>query len=389
VNKTNAAKWGFNSDDSTAALQGAINSGAKEVVIPYMGKPWITKPLFLASNQRIIFEPGVVVMAKQGEFHGTHDCLISGDRVNKATLRGYGATLRMRKADYMGDGYEPGEWRHALSLTGARDCTILGLTMQDSGGDGIYLGSVLTGPNRIPCQDIDITDCLCDGNHRQGMSVISARELYVGNSVFRGTKGTPPQTGIDLEPNHHDDVLQDVVISKCIAEDNYGGGFQIYFGRLNSASQDVSVRINNCLARGASHGVLAILTGDDSPSGLVEFNDCTSETERHSGLFARWRSDAPVKLRFNNCNYKQKHSRPLLSPIYLDLCGDKVNSMGGIEFVDGHVFNEPARGLVELEADPDEGDYNVIGHITNHNPHPDAPPKPDGLGWLQVTRIER
>ena len=91
----NAAWWGFDPDDSTAALQGAIDSHAKRVRVPYMGAPWIVRPIALRSDQEIDFDPGVVILAKKGEFRGPGDSLFTATGVNNLTLRGYGATLRM------------------------------------------------------------------------------------------------------------------------------------------------------------------------------------------------------------------------------------------------------------------------------------------------------
>ena len=54
----NAAWWGFDQDDSTDALQAAIDSGAKTVIVPAMGQDWIVRPLTLASNQELVLEKG-------------------------------------------------------------------------------------------------------------------------------------------------------------------------------------------------------------------------------------------------------------------------------------------------------------------------------------------
>ena len=74
-----AASWGFDPADSTHAIQSAIASGASKFVIPNMGQPWIVRPIQLASDQEIYFEPGVVLLAKEGEFHDPADCLIAGE----------------------------------------------------------------------------------------------------------------------------------------------------------------------------------------------------------------------------------------------------------------------------------------------------------------------
>ncbi len=93
----NAAWWGFSKDDSTAALQAAIDSGAKTVVVPYMGEAWIVRPIKLRGNLELLFEPGVLVLAKRGEFQGGGDSLFTAVDAENLTIRGYGATLRMWK----------------------------------------------------------------------------------------------------------------------------------------------------------------------------------------------------------------------------------------------------------------------------------------------------
>ncbi len=62
--EANAAWWGFDPQESTQALQAAIRSGAKRVVVPRMPGPWIVDKIELESDQEIFFEPGVEVVAK-------------------------------------------------------------------------------------------------------------------------------------------------------------------------------------------------------------------------------------------------------------------------------------------------------------------------------------
>lgn len=105
-----AAWWGFNEADATPFLQAAIDSEAKKVIVPNMGKDWIITPITLAENQEIFFEPGVVVTAKRGAFQGSHDSLFRAKGKGEITIGGYGATLRMQKADYMTEAYAKAEW---------------------------------------------------------------------------------------------------------------------------------------------------------------------------------------------------------------------------------------------------------------------------------------
>jgi len=114
--EVNASWWGFNEADSTDALQAAIRSKAKKIFVPNMGKPWVVKPIFLESNQEIIFEKGVVVTAKQGAFLGKTDSLFTLTNKRNINLKGYGAEFMMQKQDYTQRPYEKAEWRHCISI---------------------------------------------------------------------------------------------------------------------------------------------------------------------------------------------------------------------------------------------------------------------------------
>ena len=97
----NAAWWGFNPEDATETLQAAIDSSAKRVVVPNMRADWIVRPIKLTGNQELIFEPGTVVSAKRGEYRGGGDSMFTAQDVENLTIRGYGATFRMWKQDYI------------------------------------------------------------------------------------------------------------------------------------------------------------------------------------------------------------------------------------------------------------------------------------------------
>lgn len=164
-----AVWWGFDPADATAALQGAIRSGAPRVIVEDVGLPWIVTPVQLASNQELVLEKGVVVLAKRGMFRGKSESLFTAKLLQNVAVTGHGATLRMWREDYAGGDYEKAEWRHTLSLLSCTHVRISGLTLEDSGGDGIYLG---VGQKGVPNTDVEIREVVCNRNHRQGISEI-------------------------------------------------------------------------------------------------------------------------------------------------------------------------------------------------------------------------
>lgn len=365
----NAAWWGFDTTDATKAIQGAINSGASKVIIPYVGRDWIVQPIKLANNQEIVFEPGVVVIAKKGSFKGENDCLFSAVDKSNITLRGYNAVLRMRKEDY--ESYKiKSEHRHVLEIRCSENITVLGLRLENAGGDGIYIGAK-DDKRDVPCKNILIRDCICDNNYRQGISVTSVDKLRIENCVLSNTKGTAPQAGIDIEPSHPANMLVDVVVSNCIAEYNGGSGFFINISRLTEKSREISVLFVNCYARkSAAPGLRARSdVAKFKPKGLIEFRNCTSEDISYSGIGAIWESTSDIKLRFNNCKLKTVAKKRNQIPIHIKMRRNKkLNQLGGIEFTDCYIYDEKNRPFLAVSGfDGDEGVYNIRGNINVYN----------------------
>jgi hypothetical protein len=214
-----ASTFGYDATDATAALQKAIDTG-KDVWVPREPSPWHVTGIKLdRSNQEVRFEEGAEVMAKKGAFPGTNDHLFTAKRVNHVKLVGYGATFAMNRVDYAHPPYKKGEWRHGLALYDVKDFQIIGLTIRDTGGDGIYLGAGSKGA----CRGVTIKDVTLKGNYRNGISIISAEGLMIDHVLVVETgidTGTAPKDGIDFEPNVPTQVLKDITVKNSIFAGN-------------------------------------------------------------------------------------------------------------------------------------------------------------------------
>lgn len=368
----NAAWWGFDRDDSTEMLQAALNSGARTLVIPYMGAPWVVRPLQLRSQQEIVFEPGVVVLAKQGEFRGGGDSLFSAVGQSNLVLRGYGATLRMRKRDYQNPPYTKAEWRMGLALRGCRHVLVEGLRIESSGGDGFYVDG---GGELGWSEDITLRNCVAYDNHRQGLSVISAVNLLVENCTFANTWGTAPEAGIDLEPDTENQRLVNCVIRNCVFENNNGNEVLVYLKPLTTNSQPVSITFEHCLMRMTDarrtppkpgpkeglNGVAGIAIGnvrDNGPMGLIEFDDCVTENTGKECVRIYDKSPDRARVRFVNCSFRNPWISPCPGdgvprvPILLHSRNPaNVGTLGGINFENCAVYDTTSRPAVRLEED--------------------------------------
>ncbi len=389
--EANAAWWGVDESDATEAIQSAIDSKASRVVIPYVGKPWIIRPIMLRNDLELFLEPGVIVLAKKDEFKGSGDSLFSAQDMQNITVSGYGATLRMHKRDYQKPPYTKAEWRMGLRFSGCTNIRIEGVRIESTGGDGIYIGT--TGTQEY-CKDVVIRDVVCFDNHRQGISVIGAENLLIENSVFANTWGTAPGAGIDLEPDSPKQRLVNIVIRNCTFENNEGHEVLVYAKNLDTTAPPVSIRFENCIMRKTTfemledgigrdddiHGWAGISVGavrDDGPDGVIEFVDCTVEGTGKESVKIYDKSADRAKVRLVNCRFKDpwnvRHSiySDLRVPILFEVRRPYLSKrVGGVEIIDCHLWDDTPRASVALSPFNSEyGLHDITGNMYLYSPH--------------------
>ena len=287
--------FGYDAADSTAFIRAAFASGAKRVVLDRQAGPWYTLPLKMPSDIEFVLESGVELVAKRGEYKGLRDFLLELPGCTNVTIRGgKGATLRMWKQDYQGPDYKHGEWRYALRIHKCKNVLVEGLTIVESGGDGIGV----TGT------DITIRDCVCDRNHRQGMSIFNVKNLLVENCVFSNTSGTAPQSGIDIEPDSAKEQIENVVFRNCVAYGNVGNGFETALHQLKGSSVPVSITYENCRSWGNARGDATINCRSDSDGGVggvVRYVNCVFGPSRSRCCSFSNLPDSAVDVEMRGC----------------------------------------------------------------------------------------
>lgn len=287
---------GYDPVNSTSFLQAALNSTATTVIIDRVAGNWITDPLTITrSNFTLIIEPGVTVEARPGGFTGLQDRLLQLTSCSNVTISGYGATLKMQKAQYT-----TGEWRNTMRLYAVSNVTVEGLTLRDSGGDGIGM----TGTNTMPSQNIVLRDLVCNNNKRNGLTVGSVDGLLVEGCAFINTSGTPPQAGIDIEPDSPGQIINNVVLRNCYVVNNVTCAIQVALAQLSSTSTPVDVRIERTTIGSRVGGSPQIMVrnadGAASPvPGLFEMYECLIPVGTYAGAlgtFAMAASGTMTKL---------------------------------------------------------------------------------------------
>ena len=338
--------FGFDAADSTRFIQAAIDSGASKVVLDRKPSPWIATPLKGRSNLALVLEPGVVLEAKRGSFEDPNDVLLLFGNADDVSVSGYGATIRMWRADYLKPPYKRGEWRHALSFIGCRRVTVEGVRIEEAGGDGIYLGA--RGRNPGACIDVTVRDVVCDGSVRQGISVISAENLLVERTKLLNTRGLPPEAGIDFEPNQVWQRFVNCVVRDCEMSGNKGDGVVVSIQHLGPRSIPVGIRLENCRMTGNEMGLRllenAAVDGGPVRGGSLSLENCLLAESRHSGVSLIQNYDDCVKVRFSRCRLEGNCTKSPWLPDVSFMSRTRLDDPpGGVDFGDLRIVQPVAR----------------------------------------------
>ncbi|WP_166521606.1 right-handed parallel beta-helix repeat-containing protein [Zobellia amurskyensis] len=319
----------------TDALQSAITSAFDTVIVDRKYSPWYTKPLVFRNlkNKVIIFEAGVEIIAQEGGFPNTDDSLITFMHCKGISLIGNSATLCMLKDEYL-----TGEWRHGISIRGSDSIKIESLTIRNTGGDGVYIAG---SKEKRYSENIIIKKIESINNKRQGLSIISGKRISISESIFSDTSGTLPGSGLDIEPNTFKDVVNNIQVSDCIFENNYGAGVTLGLGKLNSLSEKISINFSNCVLT-SNHAPenktvpAQLIIGSNAKSpikGDIMFENCLFESSDWGMLYSRKLANS-FEVSFKDClvrNLSKNGSSPI---VYFEVAdySENYGSLGGFDF---------------------------------------------------------
>jgi hypothetical protein len=272
---------GYNGTDATECLQNALdqvadNPNAPDTVVVRNRLAsgtnfWQLRPIFIKKPVILQIAANVTLQAKVNEFKSTMDCLVTVD-ADDVTIKGAGrgsSRIVMRKSDYQNATlYTPSDFRHCLRLRGVDDFLVQDIGCNSSGGDGILVG---TGANRDFCQDVQVINVECALNHRQGMSVVSVGRLTVRNSLFRGTSGTNPEAGVDIEPANDSHRLDNLFFENCQFNNNTGPNIKY-----------ANVAWHNL--KGTQNNPSPVDGNNPNPNIRIEFKNCSTSGGQNQGI---------------------------------------------------------------------------------------------------------
>lgn len=336
-NGIKASTFGYNSSDATKALTAAINSRHSTIIVDKQAGDWVVGSLYLngVRNKKIIFEQGVVLRAKRGAFRPADRLfqLVNSDNVE---IQGYGATFAMNKSEYSG------QQNHALSIVNSSNITVKGLTLTGAGGDGIYVSRYNHGEY---CRNIVIDGVTSTKNQRQGMTVISVDGLQIKNSTFSETSGTSPSAGIDFEPEHTSDRLDNITVTNCTFKDNNGPGIMFAVNKVSSSSRPIdatfrNIRVSNNSINNPRLYPTEIDLGMSSEyirnpvKGTITFDGLTVENSRWCAIWTKKTLES-YHVNIKNAVIRNVSKGSSLAAIHIGLLGYGNTSnanMGGFTF---------------------------------------------------------
>ncbi|XLS30788.1 right-handed parallel beta-helix repeat-containing protein [Flavobacteriaceae bacterium M23B6Z8] len=333
----NASDFGFIEGDASEAFFKAINAPYDTIIIDKQKSDWVIGPTIISNvqNKVIIIEAGVTIRAKKNAFPRKGDVLLKFLNCSNIALLGYDASLVMNKEEY-----NDGEWRMTLSLINADNFTVKGIRVADSGGDGIYIDGWKKGDYS---KNIIIEDVVSENHRRQGMSIISAQNVWVRNSIFKDTKGTLPEAGLDLEPDDPKDRMVNINFENCRFENNNHAGIVLGLNKLDSSSLPVKVIFKNCVLSmnhkpENAYVAAEIVAGaaiKNPVKGTVTFEGVKIDGSDWGVLYSRKTSDA-YKVIFRNCSATGICKKKTMPPVYLEVPDYYASSgpLGGFIFED-------------------------------------------------------
>ncbi|NJO87429.1 MAG: T9SS type A sorting domain-containing protein [Lewinella sp.] len=346
-----ASSFGYTEADATLAFQQAIQSSFDTIVVDLQPTPWRVGPstFFNIQQKTIIFAPGVEMVALAGRFPGLNDCLLRFFRSNDVHIIGYGASFRMNQAEYAAS--NDSEWRHTLSFWDVTNVSVKGLTLRNSGGDGVYVGGDLNFGGRGYSQNVLLEDLRCLNNYRQGLSIISVENMVVRHCEFSDTRGTLPEAGIDVEPDEPGHRIVNLRFEHCRMTNNGHAGLALALVYLDSTSLPVSIGVYDCYfayncrpENEYSKAEIQFSSNFASPArGEVFFERCFIDGSQYGALYTRKTADA-FHVTFKDCVFKDLSQLEIEynEPIFLEVPSYDLPSpaLGGLTF-DGVYLSYP------------------------------------------------
>lgn len=240
-----------------------------------------------------------------------------------------------------------GQTGYGVRITDATNVVIEDLYAGEFWGDGVFLGE--------NSKNITIYRVVCDHNRRQGMSIVGGQNVKILESEFKHSDGTPPKSGIDIEPEGDYPIAKDIEVRGCLFEGN-ATGFVVSNQYANSVAANITFADNT--VRDNISGVVLVGLKGGLVTGNKVYNDQTiTKNDIHWG----------IRLR-NNGRYSTSNVKVSGNTVYggniIDSTGESSNTVQNNTFKASVYILGIAHAGQILNAKVYDGDYGDL-HVHN------------------------
>lgn len=123
-------------------------------------------------------------------------CVVNVYGVNNVTIKGPGTIIGDRNIGSVG---RTGEFGQCVSLRGGNNLVVRDCSLKSAWGDGILVATTQDGTD-YPV-GVLIDNCEFDDISRNGISIVSARNVVISNNRCKRVNRTAPKSFIDFEPD--------------------------------------------------------------------------------------------------------------------------------------------------------------------------------------------
>ena len=170
-----------------------------------------------------------------------------------------------------------GQTGYGVRITDATNVVIEDLYAGEFWGDGVFLGE--------DSRNITLYRVICDHNRRQGMSIVGGHKVKILESEFKRSDGTPPKSGIDIEPEGDHPIVSGVEIRNCLFEGS-STGFVVSNQYSNSVAENIIFADNIVRSNKTAINLVGIQSGEVTGNTIYHDQSIT-ENDTHWGIRLR------------------------------------------------------------------------------------------------------
>ena len=283
--------------DETEKFQNALDSSVgKTLFLPKPQEYYYIGKITIPSNTTLVLDEGIEIVGKplaQEGFSLLTERLINIIDANNVVIKGNHSTIRLEnKSQYTQ------EWNHIFNIQSSTNVYIYDISANDSGGDGFYVGDQESISRAVP-KNINLINCKANNNRRQGLSIVSVDGFYAEKCEFNNSRGTAPETGIDIEPSFPNQKLRNIKFVDCSASGNKTDGVRIHLKASNDSTEGISIEFINFKSKNNAFGYS--LREFIGVQGIINFDNCISEENKFAGFVERGNEVLSVKTIYSGC----------------------------------------------------------------------------------------